>query len=204
MTGIFSETQGQLIVNTHTKLEKTYPAIQILLDKTLAECEEKTGKKRDCRAGCSSCCKTQLIKTRPNEVAAIVSFLEKPNNVKIKLDMNAKLANAKPTATKIQPGPNTPCIFLNEFDDCSIYDVRPMVCRFYVSSDRNECAKWEQHGAQATTPGFASWAPSLTLQAKEISHQYCGDQPPMEINSIMKEFFLKHSEAERLAWLRTV
>ena len=133
----------------------------------------------------------------PTEAHAILFYLENSTNLSIKNSVVARLKNIKNTSNKSAPGPNTPCVFLNQNDECDIRPVRPFPCRAYVSSDQNQCILWESNGHIGVKPGFSNWSkPALALSAT-YSKQYCGENYEVgEINSVMKMYYLGWSQQQ--------
>jgi Fe-S-cluster containining protein len=98
----------------------------------------------DCSKGCGYCCRLN-IPTLPPEAWKIVSFIR--NNFNIdefsylidKIHNNAfqikYLDDDDRIACKIE------CIFLNSEKSCSIYPVRPVLCRSVTSLDREDCKR---------------------------------------------------------------
>jgi Fe-S-cluster containining protein len=96
-----------------------------------------------CRSGCSYCCHS-LIKVIPAEALLIDSFLRRNllnNDIQILKTSILKyqlLVKGKTLKERVSIKDKTPCIFLKE-DDCSIYPVRPFICRAWNSLDQSVC-----------------------------------------------------------------
>jgi Fe-S-cluster containining protein len=96
-----------------------------------------------CRMGCNYCCHLQvschvpetiriaehLRKTRTaKELAALATKMEQHSNLRAGLSKKQKAS-----------GNVAPCPFLGSQGECTIYEVRPLVCRTYHSFNAVEC-----------------------------------------------------------------
>ena len=89
-----------------------------------------------CGASCSACCH-QKVDILSIEEEPIWDYVQK-NDIKIneeKLLLQAKTENIYSLDYE-----DRGCVFLDENDNCRIYEVRPLVCRrYYVLSDPKHC-----------------------------------------------------------------
>lgn len=96
-----------------------------------------------CRRGCSYCCYSHL-KIMPVEALLINAFIkthftsQKLSGLKERIRRNLQLTGNKTIEEKFQNKKKTPCVFLDN-DFCSIYPVRPFICRAWNSLDRTSC-----------------------------------------------------------------
>jgi Fe-S-cluster containining protein len=96
-----------------------------------------------CKASCSHCCHQAVAATVP-EVLAIFEHLKRTRSSD-ELELLATRAleyhdKARGLSTEERFSPEHPCVFL-ENSSCSIYEVRPLVCRGLNSLDADECAR---------------------------------------------------------------
>jgi Fe-S-cluster containining protein len=96
-----------------------------------------------CTKGCSSCCRL-YVEVLPPEIAIIIDYVR--NNfppalraeILEKLRRNSVEENLRDKADYRQA--NLPCAFLNEDNgECRVYDVRPITCRSFGSTNVNVC-----------------------------------------------------------------
>lgn len=96
----------------------------------------------DCKAGCSVCCRVNVPVLLP-EAVAIKNFLVK---TKAEPDLDEQIIRMKKLAMEIKHLEeeerilaHKPCAFLNHKGACSIYPVRPIICRSVTSADASAC-----------------------------------------------------------------
>ncbi|WP_320044655.1 YkgJ family cysteine cluster protein [uncultured Desulfobacter sp.] len=98
-----------------------------------------------CRSGCSYCCHSQ-IHVLPIEVLLILSFLSECFTRKQilllmdRIDQRLQRTREKSLGSLFSIKDKLPCIFL-ENGMCSIYEVRPFICRAWNSMDSSLCKK---------------------------------------------------------------
>jgi hypothetical protein len=96
-----------------------------------------------CRSGCDHCCHQSVAVTLP-EALAIVAHLREAWTSDELLLFTARLAErverTRGTSADERFSPELPCLFLRE-GSCSIYEVRPLVCRGMNSLDASDCAR---------------------------------------------------------------
>ncbi len=90
------------------------------------------------RKGCGHCCKTNVDVT-DDEVNLLLEHIEEEKIEldweKIKRQSNHDLSNWKDQAV-----PDRSCVFLNENNECKVYNYRPMNCRkLLVITDPKHC-----------------------------------------------------------------
>ncbi len=80
---------------------------------------------------CANCCKTTGPLYTEKDIERIAKHLRmKPS------DFETKYLRIDEDNDKVLQ--NLPCFFLNEDNNCSIYDVRPKACREYPHTDRKK------------------------------------------------------------------
>jgi Fe-S-cluster containining protein len=103
-----------------------------------------------CSKGCSWCCSHKVGVTVP-EVIAIVTYLKaSPERLEATRQRAAELAqNPLIFSDSEKPRARIPCALLNEDGSCSVYPVRPLPCRSWLSTDVESC---KQHLDEAAAP----------------------------------------------------
>lgn len=97
-----------------------------------------------CRAGCGTCCSVNVAVLFP-EVVAIVDFVQTqidPDQRPLLLRRLALLAErVAGLGEEERIVQQQSCAFLDESDNCSIYPVRPLICRSITSINAGHCAE---------------------------------------------------------------
>lgn len=161
---------------------KIYREILTLFGLFQREVIEESTYKVTCTEGCTSCCShwVEDVYSFEGEIIADYfrrQFPEKVEEIKrkfredeeclIRLDeivtikMEKVAADVKDEASKIDPVDlllasfyqlNRPCAFLTKENLCSIYKVRPLTCRIYISfSDPSQCDPSNINGSETMT-----------------------------------------------------
>jgi len=111
--------------------------VDLLLGKKLDR-EPEVSKKIACYKGCASCCHSRVTVTE-DEAALLVHHAHKHRISIDTVRMNAQKGVAA-TEWKNIPVADQRCIFLTETGTCSVYEVRPGVCRKHlVTSEPGKC-----------------------------------------------------------------
>jgi uncharacterized protein len=103
----------------------------------------EAGLKTDCHAGCSHCCSLP-VQALPAEVFAVAQAVQQREAAERQQLLQRLQQHAQRTANGTHIDRTLPCPFLQQ-QRCSIYAVRPAVCRKAHSLDVRAC---EQHAAQ--------------------------------------------------------
>ncbi len=99
------------------------------------------GKRIDCEAGCSHCCKARVETSAP-EVFAIVTEIDgRPTAERTELIAALERRVALPSQADATWATRSACPFLIDHL-CSIYAVRPTACRKAHSTDVTRCASY--------------------------------------------------------------
>jgi Fe-S-cluster containining protein len=112
---------------------------------TIIETLEVSGESPEisCQSGCSFCCYSQ-VKIIPIEVLSIYSFIrssydaQEISNLQTRLSDIQGLTCGKTFEEIYAIKKQLPCIFLSD-KKCSIYSMRPSICRSWNSLDSNAC-----------------------------------------------------------------
>jgi Fe-S-cluster containining protein len=89
-----------------------------------------------CARGCAFCCHL-LVNVTPSEAAVLAARVPDDRREVV-------LANAS-RARGLSPGAyrraRIRCAFLDDNDECTVYDVRPLACRAHTSASRDTCER---------------------------------------------------------------
>ncbi len=93
-----------------------------------------------CRAGCGNCCIVNVTVLLP-EALAIIEYLEERLAKDAELDERLDLlwTSVRGIDDEERVCMRQPCVFLDDGGNCSIYPVRPLLCRGVTSTDDEEC-----------------------------------------------------------------
>lgn len=103
---------------------------------------ESAQEKPACAKGCSYCCSHKVGVTVP-EVLAIVAHLQvSPERLAMVRERVAELAkNPLIFSDTGKPRARIPCALLEADGSCGVYEVRPIPCRSWLSTDVESCKK---------------------------------------------------------------
>lgn len=107
-----------------------------------------------CKAGCPYCCSMQISITPPEAIVLGAHVVESYdagaiNELLKKIEHNIRLTYKKTQDEKVENWRETPCIFL-EAGSCSVYAIRPFVCRSWHSLDVRQCIdSWRSKDKEA-------------------------------------------------------
>ncbi len=100
-----------------------------------------------CAKGCCHCCSFP-IECPPQVIADIARYLEQhlpaPDLERFRLKLARDIAERKPPLNRGR------CPFLDEENACSIYDKRPLACRWFTSPDAKLCELSVEDGRNIT------------------------------------------------------
>jgi len=144
IASLIKNQEKQLVKKLTSNRNKIYAINTIrLLHEQIDELTEKVIKKPgvhfDCKAGCSYCCSLRVAATPP-EVFLIARHvkqlpLETQSELIGRLKIHAEAARGLPNEDFFLP-----CTLLAD-GKCTIYAIRPAMCRKYLSLDVEECKK---------------------------------------------------------------
>jgi Fe-S-cluster containining protein len=126
-------------------------------DEALAIVKEEYRPPLHCKAGCSyCCCKPNVLASVP-EVVNIVAFVKEMFSTDARRDLEAR---TRQYWTQMEGRPvedptseSVPCPLLVD-GRCSVYEVRPLICRGYNSTDVESCRR-AHDDATVLVPTFA-------------------------------------------------
>lgn len=121
-------------------MQVQYENIDQLIESFVVRCKQ-SNVNVDCKKGCEYCCH-QLVYASIHEVLYITHYL-KEHFSKEEIEGIGKKASAKADESVLNKENGIsklshPCPLLVD-GSCSVYSVRPMACRIYLSSDVNSC-----------------------------------------------------------------
>jgi Fe-S-cluster containining protein len=169
-----------------------------------------------CAAGCDHCCHQSVGVTAP-EAFAIVEHLKRSWSAAALESFAARIAQRVERTRGLTAdqrfSPELPCPFLAS-GQCSIYEVRPLVCRGMNSLDAGECeqrlrdpearARFVAEGRGGHTylePIRAAQAVSAGLQLG-VSELYALDMRPLELTAALHVLLGSAADDATSAWLR--
>ncbi len=109
----------------------------------------------DCKAGCSYCCQVPVEVTVPEAVTCLDyarKRLPLAQLARIEEQIH-EVGERVSDITSTEDYPNVPCPLLID-DRCSVYPVRPLLCRGMNSSDVNAC----KNGFASVKMNYMQWA----------------------------------------------
>jgi Fe-S-cluster containining protein len=105
----------------------------------------------ECGRGCSHCCYL-LIGVAASEIVNIKEYLQQPDQKSRLEKVKARIRNAKRQVDEaLKTDPKTvrvACPLLSETGECTVYPVRPVSCRAYVSFDLDACRRDRENPAE--------------------------------------------------------
>jgi len=119
-----------------------------------------------CKKGCAHCCYIQVA-TMEWEIITILEYMKEqglefePKELEL-LEKQALIKDDKEYILS----PHRRCVFLDKYNSCSIYPVRPSACRnYYVFSDPSDCDTFNDKASGRTLVNFnlETVAPILAL-----------------------------------------
>lgn len=173
---------------------RIYQAIDEFI-KAFEEQSAQTGQKPDCKKGCSWCCSNAVMvlphemillkeyilqKIAPAQMKPILQKMEKKNSITDSMKsfefMHLKM----------------PCAFLDENGACSVYEVRPMACRIYLSKNVESCIY--EYNQSKDLSSYAQLF-DLPLRAGRMLNEgvcsYLNEQGFTSYDWLFESFFLK-------------
>lgn len=108
-----------------------------------------------CRAGCAWCCSTTVVSTSAAEVIRIATRLQETRTAAEIRVLVARLRQRAERIAAMEPERSRrarlPCALLVD-NRCSVYDVRPLSCMGWTSSDATACESSYRSGWERQIP----------------------------------------------------
>ena len=172
------------------------------------ERKKKIPGKIECKVGCSYCCYAQVSLTPPE--AVFIGHFIKENYSLRQTDAlmkrstgNIRLTKGKSLEERIDIWEKTPCIFL-ENDKCSIYEVRPFICRAWHSLSVDQCERAFHSGNKDAEIDSTPYRNIIFGAVRDGLSNACDlygcESIPIEIASSIK-IILQHPSPEE-AWIK--
>jgi hypothetical protein len=176
------------------------PAVRFLHDKVDSTLERMRAERVDCKKGCAHCCRVWVSATVP-DVLFIATALRRRNDAGAAARVTAahRITGAYDFVARQQLHQQCPLL---ADDLCSVYETRPVSCRFWASTDVMACLRVFRHSSRENVPtplnhlkgrGAYEIALSLALKHVGLPHYY------YELNAALARA-LERDDAEA-AWL---
>ena len=176
------------------------PPVKFLHAKVDATLQSMRNIRVDCKKGCAHCCRVWVSATIP-EVLFIAKSLRRRNDISLNERVVAAHRITGAYDFRARQGLHQQCPLLSE-DLCSVYETRPVSCRFWASTNVAACLRVfrQSSGENVPTPlvhlkgrGAYEIALSLALKHVGLPHYY------YELNAALTRA-LNRADAEA-AWL---
>jgi Fe-S-cluster containining protein len=135
-------SDGMAEAGAGTALVQMMESVTGYAEGELERCLGDGGKHIACRAGCSTCCAVNVSVLFPEGVA-IVDFLQREKGAdelrRIRERLDELYREVRWLDDSERPFIRRSCAFLDEGGSCSIYPVRPLICRSVTSTDPERC-----------------------------------------------------------------
>lgn len=175
------------------------PAILLLHRKIEATLKTAKPLPVACRVGCSHCCQSWVSVPAP-EIFLVVRRIRAAAEARARVAITNERTRTMDAAARMRTPVSCPML---ENDLCTIYESRPLVCRFAASANEAICRRVfrEASGENIPTPlrnlkgrGAYVMALALALRRASLPHHY------YEFNAALARA-LERDDSER-AWLR--
>lgn len=149
------------------KVDPVITSVQEALDgyETITREGERSGVFRDdydCKKGCGHCCRVKVV-CSPLEALVVARHVRETLSSASREHLNRALSRLleETRGANWETRAELPCPFLEE-GACSVYKVRPFVCRGYISLDVRDCL--------APRPNLISFDEDRQMLAEVFSH----------------------------------
>lgn len=149
-----------------------------------------------CGPGCAHCCVVNVAVLQP-EAATIVAYLERKLSTDRLLALKKKIDELYATIQWLDDEERIrwkqPCALLDDAGNCSVYPVRPLLCRGLTSIDAETCRQAIELISQAEAPSitanlFQSFLYNQAYMAFARSLEIAGiDSRSMEMTAALKQ-----------------
>ena len=134
----------------HARVKRIYEDIDTAIARGVEQMKSEgpEAETPSCKRGCTHCCHSFVTVT--NEEADYIFAIAKEKNIPLSKKRLAYQARFRsPTDYFTRFGKRTRCVFLNDKDDCMIYEQRPISCRkYFVITDPEKCKPTPDHAFQ--------------------------------------------------------
>jgi len=129
--------------STAHELERVASLVADAAENELQRCQDAEEVKAiACAAGCGTCCSVNVAVLFP-EAVAIYQYLykewEQPELDRLKTKLDDLYAATRWLDDEERIAMRRSCVFLDERGSCSVYSVRPLLCRSVTSVDAQHC-----------------------------------------------------------------
>ncbi len=172
---------GTAVISQYQYAEKAISFIEYVhynVDQVVNQAFEQTPKAQ-CTVGCSHCCKSRRVEVSLPEAFFIAEHIKQLPDVE-QSEIQMRLDEAVDTINNHKP--LNECAFLKD-DACSIYEVRPAVCRKAHSQDVSAC---EQNKEIPQHLNVVLGAEAMMLGTQQAYQQLGYDADKKELNSVMR------------------
>ena len=123
-----------------------------MADEAMGKLAEGGDRPIACRKGCFSCC-TQPVTALVPEIVEIAGRLKTTLDERETAQLRARIEKYRRRVNSAEPGRSRPLALcpLNVDGECSVYDIRPLLCRGYNSYDAAACERAAEEGFEGPT-----------------------------------------------------
>ena len=170
------------LIAPHIENELTFTGLCQSLEQVIGLSEKIVDRSQDglsgssvaCAEGCAWCCHAQ-VKVTPLEALVLLARVqtafspEERRQLQHRIDNNRRLTEGRALEHRVGLKAQTPCIFLEQ-GRCTVYPVRPLICRAWASCSRQACREAFASGdctAEIEAPVAGNFVYGLARQAIE-------------------------------------
>lgn len=161
-----------------------------------------------CKAGCPYCCSMQISITPPEAMVLGAHVVENydtdaTTNLLKRIEHNIRLTYQKTQEEKVDNWHDTPCIFLKD-GSCSVYSIRPFVCRSWHSLDVGQCIEaWraKDKAAEIDSLFHRNYVFAMVRKGVQEGCKILGLQWETQVVTSAVKSYLAHPDPQE-GWLR--
>ncbi|MCB4205345.1 YkgJ family cysteine cluster protein [Deferribacterales bacterium Es71-Z0220] len=137
------ENKFDEVLNYNIPLEEKLNKLLSICDNIIRENHNEFNLKEiDCKAGCGHCCILNIATLEP-EIKNIIDYVNKHFDKNKRVELKAKIQENYIMVVGLDDDERISirrkCVFLDENASCSIYPVRPILCRSVTSISAESC-----------------------------------------------------------------